>query len=578
MLRVVVGFLSIVVLTLVMVWFADRPGALTVTWLGYEIRTSFMLGLAAIILLVAALMFVLSLVRGLLGMPGMVSDFFRSRRQMRGMEALTRGVVAAGAGDAVAAARFSAQANRILANEPLAQLLKAQAAQLSGDQGTVRRVFDSMLQDTETEALGLRGLFVQARQEGDLEQARAYAERAFAISPRLAWASRAVLAVQSSEGNWAAVEETLEQCRKNKLIEAEEAARKKAVVLTARAADMEESMPDRALELAQQAHKAAPDLVPAAVIAGRLLAATGNTRKAGRLLEKTWRLSPHPELAEVYGNAKSGASPRERLKRVLSLVRKAPGGVEGPIAIARAAVQAADWREAREALTPLVEDRPTSRVCSLMAEIEDGEFADEGRAREWLARAVHAPRDPIWTADGFTSETWRAYSPETGELDAFVWKVPVEGLTYHDAPAEPAPEPREAIAAAEPEEAPAAEETKAEASEPAAAEDVVDVEPVPEPAEAAPEPEPEPEKEPDKEPEAASPEEAEPPDTKAAEKPAEADGNKPAKKARERRRKAEDTAGEKPTIFIPPRAPDDPGPEPREDSDRPTDMFQAQFA
>ena len=315
--------------------------------------------------------------------------------------------------------------------------------------------------------------------------------------------------------------------------------------------------------------------MPAAVLAGRLLAATGNTRKAGRLLEKTWRLSPHPELAEVYGNAKSGASPRERLKRVLSLVRKAPGGVEGPIAIARAAVQAADWREAREALKPLAEDRPSSRVCALMAEIEDGEFADEGRAREWLARAVHAPRDPIWTADGFTSETWRAYSPETGELDAFVWKVPVEGLTYHDAPAEPAPEPREAIAAAEPEETAATEEAKAEESDPSP-DDVVEVEALP--AKAEPEPEPEPEKEPDKEPEPAQAEDAEPPEPKAAEKPPEADGSKPAKKARERRRKSEEGAGEKPTIFVPPRAPDDPGPEPREDSDRPTDMFQAQFA
>ena len=570
MLRVVVGFLSIVLLTLVMVWFADRPGALTVTWLGYEIRTSFMLGLMAIFLLVAGLMFILSVVRGLLGMPGMVSDFFRTRRQMRGLEALTKGVVAAGAGDAVAAARYSAQANRILTNEPLAQLLKAQAAQLSGDRATVHRVFDSMLQDTETEALGLRGLFVQARQEGDLEQARAYAERAFEISPRLSWASRAVLAVQSSEGNWAAVEETLEQCRKNKLIEAEEAARKKAVVLTARAADMEESMPDRALELAQQAHKAAPDLVPAAVIAGRLLAATGNTRKAGRLLEKTWRLSPHPEIAEVYGNAKSGAAPRERLKRVLALVRKAPGGVEGPIAVATAAVQAADWAEAREALKPLTEDRPSSRVCSLMAEIEDGEFADEGRAREWLARAVHAPRDPIWTADGFTSETWRAYSPETGELDAFVWKVPVEGLTYHDAPAEPAPDAPESIAAI-PEATAEPEETEEAETEPAA-EDVVDVRALP--AEVEPEADPEPDTEPAKEPETAAPEEAKPPDADASD----ADGNKPAKKARERRRKAEDGDGEKPTIFIPPRAPDDPGPEPREDSDRPTDMFQAQFA
>jgi len=572
MLRVVVGFLSIVLLTLVMVWFADRPGALTVTWLGYEIRTSFMLGLMAIFLLVAGLMFILSVVRGLLGMPGMVSDFFRTRRQMRGLEALTKGVVAAGAGDAVAAARYSAQANRILTNEPLAQLLKAQAAQLSGDRATVHRVFDSMLQDTETEALGLRGLFVQARQEGDLEQARAYAERAFEISPRLSWASRAVLAVQSSEGNWAAVEETLEQCRKNKLIEAEEAARKKAVVLTARAADMEESMPDRALELAQQAHKAAPDLVPAAVIAGRLLAATGNTRKAGRLLEKTWRLSPHPEIAEVYGNAKSGAAPRERLKRVLALVRKAPGGAEGPIAVATAAVQAADWAEAREALKPLAEDRPSSRVCSLMAEIEDGEFADEGRAREWLARAVHAPRDPIWTADGFTSETWRAYSPETGELDAFVWKVPVEGLTYHDAPAEPAPDAPESIAAIP--EATAEPEETAEAEAEPSPEDVVEVKALPAEAEPEADPEHEPDTEAAKEPETAAPEEAEPPDAEAAD----GDGDKPAKKARERRRKAEDGDGEKPTIFIPPRAPDDPGPEPREDSDRPTDMFQAQFA
>ena len=190
------------------------------------------------------------MLRGVIGMPGAISDFFRSRRQMRGLEALTKGVVAAGAGDAVAATRYSAQANRILTNEPLAQLLKAQAAQLSGDKATVKRVFEAMLQDTETEALGLRGLFVQARQDGDFEQARRYAERAFAISPRLTWAARAVLAVQSSEGDWAAAEATVDLCRRNKLIEAGEATRKKAVVHAARAAELEDRMPDKALELA----------------------------------------------------------------------------------------------------------------------------------------------------------------------------------------------------------------------------------------------------------------------------------------------------------------------------------------
>ena len=116
------------------------------------------------------------------------------------------------------------------------------------------------------------------------------------------------------------------------------------------------------------------------------------------------------------------------------------------------------------------------------------------------------------------------------------------------------------------------------------------------------EPEPEPEAKSEKEPgkadkkadkkarkaeeaEAAEPEKAEEPPPEEAEPPAEkaedGDGReqKPKSKAKARRRKAEDAAGEQPTIFVPPRAPDDPGPEPpREDSDRPSDMFKAILA
>ena len=48
--------------------------------------------------------------------------------------------------------------------------------------------------------------------------------------------------------------------------------------------------------------------------------------------------------------------------------------------------------------------------------------------REWLARAVRAPRDPAWTADGYVSERWAPFSPVTGRLGAFEWKTPVERL------------------------------------------------------------------------------------------------------------------------------------------------------
>ena len=63
-----------------------------------------------------------------------------------------------------------------------------------------------------------------------------------------------------------------------------------------------------------------------------------------------------------------------------------------------------------------------------MAELERAE-ADEGRAREWLGRALHAAPDPAWTADGYVSDRWLPLSPVTGRLDAFEWRVPLTGMT-----------------------------------------------------------------------------------------------------------------------------------------------------
>ena len=48
--------------------------------------------------------------------------------------------------------------------------------------------------------------------------------------------------------------------------------------------------------------------------------------------------------------------------------------------------------------------------------------------RAHLARALRAPRDPAWTADGMVSERWMPISPVSGRIDAFEWKVPVERL------------------------------------------------------------------------------------------------------------------------------------------------------
>lgn len=428
--NMVIRFILIALLAAGAVWLAERPGTLTFDWLGYTVEISIMVALILIVLTLFVIITVWTLIRQVFNIPGALSGFFSKRKRETVHEALTKGIIAVGAGDSAEATKYARKASSLAGDDPLAQLLKAQAAQLRGDQSTVTHVFEAMAQAKDTEALGLRGLFTQARQDGDMEKARAMALKALELNSGLVWASKAMLAFQSAGGEWPAVGTTLDNQRTAGILSKDEESRLQAVVQTARAIELEEANPDEALSLAERALRAAPDLVPAAVVAGRILSSQQSIRKAARLLEKTWKLVPHPDVAEVYAFLRAGDSPQDRQKRIKTLTNKHGGGIEGAIALAIACIDAQDWKDARAALAPYSEDRPPVRVCALMAEIEQGEFGDKGRAREWLSRAVRAPRDPAWVADGHVSKVWLPVSPITGELDAFEWQVPQETLTH----------------------------------------------------------------------------------------------------------------------------------------------------
>jgi len=409
-------------------WLADRPGTIVVEWQGYIAETSVF---SAIVILAAAMgagVLAWSGLRALWTGPAVLAHFLDRRRQQRGLGALSSGMIAIGAGDGPLAMRYAGQARKTLPNEPLTHLLRAQTAQLVGDRATSRRIFEAMLSSPDTQQLGLRGLFLEAQREGEREAARQFAKRALELNPRLAWPVEALFDLECRAEDWQGALSTLAIGQRYNLIDKTLAARRRAVLLTAQAQAAEEPAADKALELAREAHRLAPDLVPAAAIAGRVLAAQGDTPRAARVLLKTWRLAPHPDLAAAYAYARPGDSPRDRLNRMRHLARLTPHDSEGAIALAIAAIEARDWDEARRALEPLLDGRLTQRVAALMARIEGEEHGDAGRVREWLARAVNAPRDPAWTADGVVSDRWAPISPATGALDAFRWRVPVEAF------------------------------------------------------------------------------------------------------------------------------------------------------
>jgi len=424
MVRVLVYLFIIALVAVGAVWLADRPGEVSILWQGYRIETSVAIAAIGVVVLAFLALVAWAIMRFVFGLPSAFGFASRARRRARGFEAISRGMVAIGAGDPIAAGRHAVDARKFVADEPLTLLLEAQSAQLSGDRGQAEAAFKAMLDKPETRVLGLRGLFVEARRRGDMTAARAFADDAVRRSPSLAWANDALLDFHTAAGDWQAARTAVERRAALRLADKGEAKRQRAVLLAAEALDAKDREPEKALAAALEAVKLAPGLTPAAALAGRMLSERGDIKKAARLLEAAWKQVSHPDVASAYLDVRPGDSARDRLARAETLTKLRPADPEGVLALAGAAIHAQDFARARSTLKPLLAGGASVRACLLMAELEEAEHGATGRVREWLGRATRAPRDAAWVADGLVSDQWLPISPISGRLDAFVWTVP----------------------------------------------------------------------------------------------------------------------------------------------------------
>ena len=444
MLRTLFFLLLIGLVALGAAWLVERPGDIVISWQGYRIETSLAVALAGVALLTLALMLLWTLTRFIFRLPGLLTFAARGRRQAKGYAALSRGLVAVGAGEVQDARAHAREAERLLGKAPLTLLLQAQAAQLSGDRPQAEATFSAMLDLPEARALGRRGLHIEAMRRGDEVAAHHHALEAQKISAA-PWAADAVFDRATAQHDWAEAMALVDRKQRARLLSKPAANRQRAVLKTAMALELETSDANQALRLTREAVKLAPGLIPAVTLAARLLHPTGEARKAERLIEDAWRLAPHPDLAAAYVNAQPGASNAERLARARALARLAPDHAEAALMLGKAAIAARKFDTARAALTPLLAagepvQRPGVRICLLMAELEDAVGSPAGVIREWLGRASRAPRDAAWLADGLVADNWAPVSPVTGRLDAFVWALPPSQMTALEAPLEPAAE------------------------------------------------------------------------------------------------------------------------------------------
>ena len=130
MIRIIIFLLAVGLVALGIAWLADRPGEVTVLWMGLRIETSVMVAIFAIAMVVALLVFLWSVMRSIVRAPDLFALFLRNRRGAKGYQAISKGLIAIGSGDAHAARKHAQDARRLAPGEPLALLLSAQTAQI----------------------------------------------------------------------------------------------------------------------------------------------------------------------------------------------------------------------------------------------------------------------------------------------------------------------------------------------------------------------------------------------------------------------------------------------------------------
>ncbi len=397
MIRAMIGFVLVSGVVFISAWFSQNPGDVLIHWQGWRIETSAPAALGAIFILVIFSAFIYRFWLWLRKGPRRIGKSREAERRRQGYKAFSRGMVAIAAGDQIESHKLARRAEALLDDPPLTLLLSAQAAQLNGDDLAAERYFRAMLGNSELEFLGLRGLLSGAMRTGESKGALEYARRAYHLKPSAEWIQKTLFELQLDNNEWKQAEALLQKVGRKTGTSKITIRRRRAILFLQQAHKFESLEKNaEAVRFAVRATTACPEFVPAAVTASRLLGVLGKNRRGKKIIEKTWRYSPHPELVSSLVLLFPDDSLVQRRERIQKLNSLNSGNHEGWIALARVSLDIGDYGSARSNLEIASGKNPEARICALWAELEDALNGPGLKSREWLLRAAQAPSSPAW--------------------------------------------------------------------------------------------------------------------------------------------------------------------------------------
>lgn len=413
------------------VWLAQRPGTIVFEWLDYKvtIQAGFFFIILALGLLLTLVLF--RIVLAFLSVGGWAVRFRQARLRDKGERALILGLSAVAAGDVRQATKQARRARDCLPEDRgFVLMLEAQAARMNRDWPRARAAYEKLADGPETAFIGVRGLLNLSLESGQPVESLGIARKALALRPAQGWLLKLVYDLETQAQDWGSAEKTLRKCVKAGAITADQARSDRVAMRLAQVdTDLAAGRDDAAWIAAKAAFGMDPLFVPAVVRYVHLAAGRGWRWRTVRAVEKAWKATPHPDLANLWAfiaPLKTVENPAARMKWFTRLVDLRPDDPEGYLALARVAIDEKLWGDARYNIDQVEKIRPSARLYRLAADLDARSGYKAAGGRNWSDLAAEAPPEPVWVCrkTGRVYDRWSAVVPPHGLFNTIVWGNP----------------------------------------------------------------------------------------------------------------------------------------------------------
>lgn len=449
MIRSLFYLLKIILLVGSVSYLASLQGNVTLGWQGYRVTMGMnllaVMGFVGFLLLIA----LAGIIHDILAIPRALARYRAQRRRERGYKFLLRGLTAAAIGDHKTARQLAFKSQKFLPEDEggLSLLLQAQAQRaignyeaVEGEHIDVDQPFRMLLRNAETTLLGLQGLVQNAILNNDFEKALILARDVVKKYPKNYALLKSLYELEIRNHLWNDALVTLDSAEKHKIIAAQ-TAKNDRTVLYIILGDLaqEGARLDEAEKSYKRAYKIFPQFVPAILKLAKFYQSQDKVKKAGDLIQKSWKISPHPELLKLWWGLRPAAyleaaheKPREAKDSTIKWMDKLiklhdPNLFHALLYHAKAAIEDGLWGEARVTLGKCEKISQDRSVFKLWVELEEKTSARADVIRQWLDRAAMAKQSYGWLypKNHRLYEEWQAVIQPENDFNALIWTPPM---------------------------------------------------------------------------------------------------------------------------------------------------------